>query len=100
MAAHVEDGAPRPPELDWWLMRDWGSPYAGGWLDWPAGEFARARAARNVYVAMSGFKAAKDLPAWCNANPAGWDIVTMILNMKAQAQRQQAVTRGLSLIHI
>jgi hypothetical protein len=62
--------------------------------DWPAGEFARARAARNVYVAMSGFKAAKDLPAWCNANPAGWDIVTMILNMKAQANKRQAVNRG------
>ena len=52
-------------------MRDWGMPHAGGWYDWPAGEFARARAARNVYIAMSGFKAAKDLPAWCNANPAG-----------------------------
>jgi hypothetical protein len=69
VAAHVEDGAPRPPELDWWLMRDWGSPYAGGWLDWPAGEFARARAARNVYVAMSGFKAAKDLTRMVQRQP-------------------------------
>jgi len=34
---------------------------------------------------MSGFKAARDLPAWCDANPAAWNIVTMIMNMKAQA---------------
>ena len=65
-------------------MRDWGAPYDGGWLGWPAGEFARARAARNVYVAMSGFKTARDLPAWCDANPAAWNIVTMVLNMKLQ----------------
>ena len=62
-------------------MRDWGMPHAG---KLPGGPVIPA--ARNVYVAMSGFKAAKDLPAWCNANPAGWDIVTRVLNMKAQSQ--------------
>lgn len=63
-----------------------GATLEGGWLDWPAGEFARARAARNVYVAMSGFKDAKDLPAWCDNNPAAWNIVTMVLNMKARRE--------------
>jgi hypothetical protein len=65
-------------------MRDWGMPHEGGWLDWPAREFALARAARNVYIAMTGFKSARNLADWCNANPPAWEIVSGILAMKAE----------------
>ena len=85
VAAHVEDGAPAPPELDWWRFREWGAPYAGGWLDYPAAEFARARAAKNVYIAMNGFKAARDLPTWCDANPDAWNLVSYVLGLKQEA---------------
>jgi len=68
--------------LDWYLLREWGPPYEGGWRDWPAGEFARARAARNVYLSMKGYRDAKDLPAWADANPQAWELVTKILDMR------------------
>lgn len=82
VAAHVEDGAPRPPELDLWLYREWGAPYPGGWMDWPANEFARARTARNIYTAMNGYKQAFDKVAWCNDNPTGWELVSYVLALR------------------
>lgn len=86
VAAHVEDGAPRPPELDWYLFREWGPPHAGGWQEWPAREFVLARAARNVYLAMSGYKNARDIVAWTNDNPQGWELVSSVLSMRMAAQ--------------
>ena len=85
VAAHVEDGGPRPAELDWWLFRDWGQPYPTGWQEWPLREFTRARAARNVYVAMTGYKEARDVVTWCNSNPAAWELVSGVMSMRMKA---------------
>ena len=51
-------------------------------MDYPAAEFARARAAKNVYLAMSGFKQASDLVAWSDANPEAWAVVSYVLELK------------------
>ena len=74
-------------ELDWWLFRDWGQPYPGGWLDWPAREFTRARAARNVYVAMTGHKDAEDVVTGCQRNPAGWGLGSSVMGMEIKANK-------------
>ena len=63
-------------------MREWGAPMAGGWLDWPAADFARARVARNVYVALTGYRGAADTVAWCNANPAAWELVSHVFALR------------------
>ncbi len=54
-------------------------------MDYPAAEFARARAAKNIYIAMSGFVAARDLVTWCDANPAAWDLVSYVYELKTEA---------------
>jgi hypothetical protein len=54
-------------------------------MDYPAAEFARARAAKNVYLAMSGFKQASDLVAWSDANPEAWAVVSYVLELKDEA---------------
>lgn len=54
-------------------------------MEYPAGEFNRARVAKNVYIAMNGFKAARDLPSWCDANPDAWDLVSYVLALKDEA---------------
>lgn len=82
VAAHVMDGAPKPPELDHWLLRDWGAPYAGGWMEWPAAEFAHARVARNVYVALSGFQSAPNVVEWADRNPQAWELVSYVLSLR------------------
>lgn len=84
IAAHVEDGAPRPPELDYWIYREWGAPWPGGWLDWPAADFARARYARNVYLALAGYRDAIDKVAWCDANPTAWQLVSYVWTLKSE----------------
>jgi hypothetical protein len=70
--------------LDWWLLRDWGMPHEGGWLEWPAREFAGARVARNVHIAMSGFRDARNVVEWCNSNPRAWELVSRIMAMKQE----------------
>lgn len=60
-------------------------PHEGGWLDWPAREFFLARAARNVYVAMTGYRNAKKVVEWCDANPQAWDLVAHIMSLKEEA---------------
>ena len=60
-------------------------PYAGGWYDWPAREFARARAARNVYIAMTGYRDAANIVDWCNANPTAWELVSGVLSLRIKA---------------
>ena len=92
IAAHVEDGAPRPPELDYWIYREWGAPFAGGWLDWPAAEFARARYARNIYLALVGYRDAVDKVAWCDGNAAAWNLVSYVWTLKEE--RLKVSTHG------
>ncbi len=65
-------------------------PYSGGWLDWPARDFTRARAARNVYVAMTGYKNARDIVQWCNSNPAAWELVSGVMSMRLKAANNGA----------
>ena len=85
VAAHVEENGPKPPELDWWTLREWGTPHSGGWLEWPARDYARARAARNVYVAFQGWHDTKNAAQWCNDNPAAWELVSSVMAMKEGA---------------
>ena len=89
IAAHVEDGAPRPPELEWYQFNEWGGPYPGGWMDWPAAEFARARVARNVYMALSGWRDTKNAVEWANANPTAWELVTYVMTLKDEQREAQ-----------
>lgn len=79
-----------PPELDYFVYRAWGNPTGGGWMDWPAAEFAAARAAANVYVAMSGYRDASNKVLWCDANPAGWGVVSYVFAL----QEEEGVSHG------
>jgi hypothetical protein len=64
------------------LYRNWGAPFSGGWMEWPAAEFNRARAATNVYIALSGYRHATDKVGWCNANPEAWELVSYVFAMR------------------
>lgn len=57
-------------------------------MDWPAAEFARARAAANVYVALSGYQSATNKVIWCDTNPAGWEVVSYVFAL------QDEITNG------
>lgn len=55
-----------------WRIEKYGSPFSGGWMDWPAGLLMRMNAANNTYFAVSQFlKAAKDGKGtkWGNEHP-------------------------------
>jgi len=62
-------------------------PHEGGWLDWPAREFSLARAARNVYVALTGYRNARNIVQWCDANPQAWELVAHIMSLKQEAAK-------------
>jgi hypothetical protein len=51
-------------------------------MDWPAGEFTRARVAANIYVALNGYRDAANKVAWCDANPAAWELVSYVFALK------------------
>ena len=51
-------------------------------MDWPAGEFTRARAAANIYVAMSGYTGAANKVQWCDLNPDGWLVVSYVFALQ------------------
>jgi len=33
---------------------------------------------------MTGYRDAKDLPTWADANPQAWELVTKILDMRGE----------------
>jgi len=51
-------------------------------MDWPAGEFTRARVAANIYVALNGYHGAANKVAWCDENPAAWELVSYVFALK------------------
>ncbi len=54
-------------------------------MDYPAAEFVRARYARNVYLAMTGYRKTTDLVAWCDANPDAWELVSYIFKLREES---------------
>lgn len=83
VAAYVEGDGPPPPELEAALLSEnWGAPWEGGFATWPAREFARMRAARNLYRAYDGYRRAPDKIAWIDANPGAWDVAAMVLELR------------------
>ncbi len=64
-----------------WRIRRWGSPYGGGWMEWPAGLIDRVTIAENIYQACASYKNAPAgrSVAWTQQNPQAWQIVSAIL---------------------
>lgn len=51
-------------------------------MEWPAREFNLAKAARNVYIAMNGYRDATNKVQWCDDNPTAWQLVSYVLALR------------------
>lgn len=83
VADHLDGEGPQPPDLQMYLLiKQFGDPYGGGWMNWPAGTMERMRLVRNVYEAYRGWLNASNKAAWTTANPVSWEIVSDIISMR------------------
>jgi hypothetical protein len=82
-AADAAEGGPPPKELKWaWRTKAWGSPVAGGWLEWPAGMSDRMTVCQNVYNAILESGRQKNLAQWADSNPQQFEIVAMVQRLR------------------
>jgi len=78
-------GEPAPPSLLMaWRIEQWGDPYGKGWMHWPAGMIDRVTIANNVYKAFKAYLGAKKLTDFTASNPAAWEIVTSVMNLRKE----------------
>ena len=60
----------------------WGLPYAGGWMDQPAGMLDRANVLMNVYRSFKSFAAARYYGAWAHQNPEHYRVYALVQRLK------------------
>ena len=54
----------------------YGLPFAGGWMDQPAGLVGKMTAARNMYEAVKGWReSGPKMAYWAEKNPQAWKLV-------------------------
>ena len=67
------------------LSQRWGLPHAGGWKDnWPLSEHMTI--ALNVYHAVTGWKAAKNIVKWSEQHPSEWRTVQNVMTLRKAAK--------------
>lgn len=81
--AYAEGQGEAPAELTWAHRTDlYGLPYAGGWLDQPAGLLGRMEAAKITVQAVRSWREAANWGAWKAKNKHLWKIVSDYLELK------------------
>lgn len=79
-----------PPELQLYLqIRDWGDPWGGGWMRWPARLFVRLRLVRNVYNAWQGYAKAENRVEWLKKHESGAGIVGMVKELRFEEEEEK-----------
>lgn len=58
----------------------WGSPWEGGWLEWPAALLFRMQTVKSYADAMSNYKRYGGQRGFTGNNPAIWEMVTTVWN--------------------
>jgi hypothetical protein len=81
----------RPEEIDLYLnTRDWGDPYGGGWMRWPAQLMVRLRWTRNVYNAWRDYTRSDNRVKWLNEHPGGAEIVSLVKSYRYEEESEMS----------
>lgn len=79
----ARDNATPPKDLAlYWQIQRYGLPFAGGFMDQPAGMLRRSETAGNVYEAYSSWYTAPSRSGWQARNPQGALVVGAALKMR------------------
>jgi hypothetical protein len=90
VAAYVDGESDEPPpELSFWFqVRDWGDPWAGGFMRWPAQLFTRVRLVRRIYETYRAYTRAENRVEWTNTNPGAAEIVGIVKQYRYEDEDQ------------
>lgn len=81
-ADYAAEQGPPPGELtDYYKTRRWGLPYAGGWMEQPAGWLDRMEKCAVAFQAMRGYQEAsakQELAKWRKKNPEFSQVVDQV----------------------
>jgi hypothetical protein len=71
-----------------WQTERWGLPYAGGWMNQPAGMLDRMSAARGAYEAVKQYQTvgAGERAQWKTHNPELADALARVERLKRMEQ--------------
>jgi hypothetical protein len=71
-------------------INQWGDPWGGGWMDWPAGLITRLTLARSITVALQSAANAKpgQWKAWEENNPEYARTYDSILDLRIAMARK------------
>lgn len=75
MASYARKKRPSPPPelIHAFYTRDYGAPFDGGWLSWPAGYIAKIRLVGRVYNSVKAFSAHPNDAEWLKKNETAWE---------------------------
>src|SRR5210317_2554891 len=92
VADAAQDKSVKPPPEVQMVSRinEWGDPWGGGWMDWPAGLVTRLTLAKNITVALQSAANAKpgQWKAWEENNPDYARTYDSILDLRIAMARK------------
>lgn len=83
---YVQGKRPQPPQIYSYVnfTKQWGSPYGGGWMEWPAGLVNKMSVISNYTRAIQLYDTYSKQKGWVDANPQIFELVTDIWNWRKE----------------